>query len=111
MHAGDLAGFGRLMSESHASSRDDFSNSSQLDSLIEAAQSAPGFLGGKLSGAGWAGCTVNLVQPKDAEHFSETVRTAYAQRTGVVPDLHICRAADGATGFAPPGQAAKGQQP
>ena len=57
-----MAAFGALMSASHASSRDDFANSSPaLDALIEAAEAAPGFLGGKLSGAGWAGCTVNLV--------------------------------------------------
>ena len=53
------------MSASHASSRDDFQNSSPaLDALIEAAEESPGFLGGKLSGAGWAGCTVNLVRSR-----------------------------------------------
>ena len=53
------------MSASHASSRDDFENSSPaLDALIEAAEESPGFLGGKLSGAGWAGCTVNLVRSR-----------------------------------------------
>ena len=63
LKAGDIVAFGRLMSASHASSRDDFENSSPaLDALIEAAEAAPGFLGGKLSGAGWAGCTVNLVR-------------------------------------------------
>ncbi len=51
LKSGDVVGFGRLMTESHASSRDDFENSSPaLDALIEAAESAPGFLGGKLSG-------------------------------------------------------------
>ena len=62
----------RLMSASHASSRDDFENSSPaLDALIEAAEESPGFLGGKLSGAGWAGCTVNLVAPDRAGDFAE----------------------------------------
>ena len=56
---GDVATFGRLMSASHASSRDDFENSSPgLDALVEAAESAPGFLGGKLSGT--AGPAVRL---------------------------------------------------
>ncbi len=73
----DVAAFGRLMSASHASSRDDFENSSPaLDALIEAAETAPGFLGGKLSGAGWAGCTVNLVRAEHAGDFAEAVRTA-----------------------------------
>lgn len=94
---GDLATFGRLMTASHASSRDDFENSSPaLDALMEAAGAAPGFLGGKLSGAGWAGCTVNLVAADQAEPFSEAVRTAYAARTGTIPEIHVCHAADGA---------------
>ena len=94
---GDVAGFGRLMSASHASSRDDFENSSAaLDALIEAAQGSPGFLGGKLSGAGWAGCTVNLVASDKAREFADSVRADYARRTGVEPIVHVCHAADGA---------------
>jgi galactokinase len=96
---GDLAAFGELMSLSHVSSRDDFENSSPaLDALIEAAQVAPGFLGGKLSGAGWAGCTVNLVEGQYAHQFAEAVRTKYSHTTGTVPDIHVCRAAHGAFG-------------
>jgi galactokinase len=94
---GDLRAFGELMSASHASSRDDFANSSPaLDALIAAAENANGFLGGKLSGAGWAGCTVNLVEPEQADSFAAFVRDDYARRTGVVPDVHICRSAAGA---------------
>lgn len=93
----DVAAFGRLMSASHASSRDDFGNSSPaLDALIDAAAESPGFLGGKLSGAGWAGCTINLVASDQAEDFARSVSAGYARRTGVVPDVHICHAADGA---------------
>jgi len=98
LRAGDVAGFGALMSASHASSRDDFENSSPaLDALIEAAEESPGFLGGKLSGAGWAGCTVNLVRADHAGPFAEALRTGYARRTGLVADVHICHAADGAS--------------
>ena len=98
LKAGDVRAFGALMSASHASSRDDFANSSPaLDALIAAAEASPGFLGGKLSGAGWAGCTVNLVEPDRAEAFAEAVRAGYAARTGLVPDVHICHAADGAS--------------
>jgi galactokinase len=101
LRAGDLAGFGRLMSASHASSRDDFGNSAPaLDQLIEAAEAAPGFLGGKLSGAGWAGCTVNLVASDCADAFAESVRSAHARRTGTVPEIHVCHAAKGASGSA-----------
>ena len=93
-----MIGFGALMSASHASSRDDFQNSSPaLDALFEAAEESPGFLGGKLSGAGWAGCTVNLVRSESADDFAESVRTGYDRRTGLIPDVHICHAADGAS--------------
>ncbi len=99
LKSGDIVAFGRLMSASHASSRDDFENSSPaLDSLIEAAETAPGFLGGKLSGAGWAGCTVNLVRADLAGDFAEAVRTAYARKTEIIPEIHVCRAAEGAFG-------------
>jgi galactokinase len=98
LRAGDIAGFGRLMSRSHASSRDDFGNSAPaLDALIEAAEAAPGFLGGKLSGAGWAGCTVNLVAPGQAEAFAAEVAEGYARRTGLQPEIHVCHAAEGAS--------------
>jgi galactokinase len=100
LNCDDVAAFGRLMSASHASSRDDFENSSPaLDALIEAAQAAPGFLGGKLSGAGWAGCTVNLVRAEKAADFAEAVRSAYTRKTGTIPEIHIYRAAGGAFGL------------
>ncbi|WP_165069463.1 galactokinase [Paludisphaera rhizosphaerae] len=98
LRAGELKTFGKLISASHASSRDDFENSSPaLDALVEIAETAPGFLGGKLSGAGWAGCTVNLVEADKADEFAEAVRRGYADRQGVAPDVHICRAAEGAS--------------
>jgi galactokinase len=99
LKANDVVAFGRLMSASHVSSRDDFENSSPaLDGLIEAAELAPGFLGGKLSGAGWAGCTVNLVRADLADDFAEAVRVTYSRNTGTTPEIHVCRAADGAYG-------------
>ena len=98
LRSGDLIAFGTLMSASHASSRDDFENSSPaLDALFEAAEESPGFLGGKLSGAGWAGCTVNLVRAGFADEFAESVKTGYDRRTGLIPDVHICQAAEGAS--------------
>jgi galactokinase len=99
LKCGDVAKFGHLMRASHASSRDDFANSSPaLDALIAAAESAPGYLGGKLSGAGWAGCTVNLVRAEKAQLFADAVRKRYAEMTGRSPDIHVCHAAAGAFG-------------
>ena len=97
LRSGEIEYFGRLMSASHASSRDDFENSSEsLDTLIDVATGAPGFLGGKLSGAGWAGCTVNLVRADCAGEFSGAVATAYQKRTGIAPEIYICHADSGA---------------
>jgi galactokinase len=97
LKSGDAEAFGRLMSASQASSRDDFENSSDaLDTLIEIAQTAPGFLGGKLSGAGWAGCTVNLVRAECARDFAQAVESGYSERTGKSPVIHVCHASDGA---------------
>jgi galactokinase len=99
LKSGDIVAFGQLMSASHVSSRDDFENSSTaLDALFDAAATAPGFLGGKLSGAGWAGCTVNLVRSEQAGEFAHRVQTRYAEKTDIMPDIHICHAADGAFG-------------
>jgi galactokinase len=98
LRSADTESFGALISASHASSRDDFENSSHaLDALIEAAQAAPGFLGGKLSGAGWAGCTVNLVRAELAADFSRALASGYLERTGISPEIHVCRATAGAT--------------
>ena len=95
--SGDVRGFGQLMLESHRSSRDDFENSSfELDLLIELASRQPGFLGGKLSGAGWGGCTVNLVDPPHAESFARSVADEYLRRTGLTTSVMICLAAAGA---------------
>ena len=97
LERGDVKTFGKLMTASHASSRDDFQNSSaELDALVDIAEQSPGFLGGKLSGAGWAGCTVNLVEQTQTEEFSREVRAKYSQRTGVAPTIHVCLAAEGA---------------
>jgi galactokinase len=97
LRRGDVEEFGRLMSASHRSSQSDFENSSPaLDALIAAAEEAPGFLGGKLSGAGWAGCTVNLVRSDRAHEFAESVRAGYRARTGATAVVYVCRAAEGA---------------
>jgi galactokinase len=99
LKSGDATAFGRLMSASHESSRVDFENSSPaLDALIDIARTALGFLGGKLSGAGWAGCTVNLVDAEHAPDFGQRVTEGYMKRAGIPPIIHICQASAGAFG-------------
>ena len=94
---GDLATFGQLMLESHESSRMNFENSCpQLDSLVEIGRSLPGAIGARLSGGGFGGITVHLVQEWEAEKYGKALAGAYETRTGKRPDIFICHAADGA---------------
>ncbi len=96
---GDLGEFGRLMAESHRSLRDLYEVSCrELDLMVENAEALPGFWGGRMTGGGFGGCTVNLVNAADAESFAATVAERYSQATRIKPDTHICFAAGGAGG-------------
>ena len=89
--AGDVEAFGRLMTASHASLRDDYAVSGpELDVLVEEAEAA-GALGARLTGAGFGGCTVNLVRPAGVEAFAETVAARYAERTGGAAEVFVVR--------------------
>ncbi len=97
LRAGDVAAFGRLMLESHESSRLNFENScAELDILVELGRSLPGALGARLSGGGFGGTTVHLVEAAAAETYAARLATAYRTRTGIVPETMICQAAAGA---------------
>ena len=66
--AGDLAAVGRLFAESHASLRDRFEVSSpELDAMVEIAMAVPGVIAARMTGAGFGGCTINLVRPDAIE--------------------------------------------
>ncbi len=96
--SGDLTSFGRLMDESHASLRDDYEVSvPQLDVLVTAARSIPGVLGSRMTGAGFGGCTVSLVQGEAVAEFERQVPRAYRAQTGLDPSIYVCRPVDGAS--------------
>jgi galactokinase len=95
----DLCEFGKLMAESHRSLRDLYEVSCrELDLMVENAEGLPGFWGGRMTGGGFGGCTVNLVNASEAESFAATVAERYSQATRIKPDIHICFAAGGAGG-------------
>jgi len=95
--ANNIRRIGALMRDSHVSLRDLYEVScEELDVMVEAAQALPGFYGGRMTGGGFGGCTVNLVEAGRAEEFGKKVAERYHQRTGIRPDIHICSAADGA---------------
>ncbi|MBC7188462.1 MAG: galactokinase [Calditrichaeota bacterium] len=96
LERGDLAHFGRLMQASHASLRDLYEVSCpELDTLVESALAVDGTLGARLTGAGFGGCTVNLVRRDALEEFKERVGTDYVRRFGQEPGILVCSAADG----------------
>jgi galactokinase len=95
---GDVVRFGALMRASHASLRDLYEVScAELDIMVELAESLPGFFGGRLTGGGFGGCTVNLVLAAEVKRFVAAIQQQYQQRTGIVPEIYVCAAADGAS--------------
>jgi galactokinase len=99
LRGGDIDGLGRLMAESHASLRDLYEVScEELDVMVEAAQGLPGFIGGRMTGGGFGGCTINLVESGQAARFGEMIAERYRAKTRISPDVFVCSAADGAAG-------------
>src|SRR5271156_4022322 len=95
--AGDLNGFGERMRESHRSLRDLYEVSCrELDIMVEVAEDLPGYYGGRMTGGGFGGSTINLVEATDAESFASQVSRRYQKATGIKPAVYICSAADGA---------------
>ena len=97
LQAGNLIKFGVLMKESHISLRDDYQVSCrELDTMAEIAWRQPGVLGARMTGAGFGGCTVNLVQNGYTEGFLRQVAREYQDATGLQPDIYVCTAEEGA---------------
>jgi galactokinase len=95
--AGDLASVGRLFYESHASMRDLFGISSpELDALVEIARATPGVIGARLTGAGFGGCTINLVHRGAVPALREAILRDYPARTGLTPRVFEVEASAGA---------------
>lgn len=97
LKAGNIRHFGDLMNECHASLRDYYEVSSpELDAMVNIAQSLDGCYGARLTGAGFGGCTANLVAHDKADSFAHRLATAYESQTGLHPEIYITRASNGA---------------
>ncbi len=97
LREGDVAGFGKLMFESHDSSRNYFENSCpELDTIVDAAQAVPGVYGARLSGGGFGGSAVVLVDRRAVETASAALRNAYKNRHGDWIDPRVVTCSDGA---------------
>ncbi|MFZ5942144.1 MAG: galactokinase [Bacteroidota bacterium] len=97
LNAGDIAAFGKLMNASHDSLRDDYEvTGTELDTLVEEARKVKGTLGSRMTGAGFGGCTVSIVEEKAVDEFIRTVGLNYEKRTGLKADFYIADIGDGA---------------
>jgi galactokinase len=111
---GDMAGFGKLLDESHESSRLNFENSiPALDQLCESSKMSPGHLGARLSGGGFGGSTLHLIQTHQQTEFFSFFEKEAARRLGHPIDFFVTRpsGAPNSTALAAPSSPAPGQNP
>ncbi len=98
LRASDVATFGRLMNQSHASLRDAYEVSSkELDAVVEIAQRVPGVYGARMTGAGFGGCAIALVDDAQVGALTQAVLHEYPRRTGRAPKVYACVASNGAS--------------
>ena len=93
----DIEAFGRLMNESHISLRDDYEvTGEELDTLVESAWKQPGVLGARMTGAGFGGCAIALVEEDKVDTFMEHVNNEYTDAIGYAPDFYKASIGSGA---------------
>lgn len=96
LKAGDIKTFGELMNASHVSLRDDYAVTGlELDTLVAAAWKQPGVIGARMTGAGFGGCTVSIVEDEFIEAFIENVGTEYKDKIGYDADFYVVEVGDG----------------
>ena len=94
----DAALFGGLMFSGHASLRDLYEVSCpELDTLVNLARQQSGCYGARLTGAGFGGCTVNLVDEAKAEAFIQNLKDSYQKQIGRLAQVYLCKASAGAS--------------
>ncbi|MED0685609.1 galactokinase [Anoxybacillus ayderensis] len=97
LQQGDLHTFGQLMRQSHESLRDDYEvTGKELDTLVEAAWKHKGTIGARMTGAGFGGCTVNIVKDDHIPSFIEEVGQMYEMEIGYAPSFYVAKIGDGA---------------
>jgi len=97
LEVGDTVTIGQLLNASHESSRVNFENSTpELDLLVSIAQALPGVLGSRLTGGGFGGGTVTLIEAERGDEVMQRLHAEYAQQAGFTPVVFTCRIANGA---------------
>ncbi len=96
LEQGRLEEFGRLMVESHMSLKYDYEvTGSELDAIVEEALKVEGCIGCRMTGAGFGGCAVAIVENSRLEEFKAKVLEGYKSKTGLTPDFYVCVIGDG----------------
>jgi len=96
LREGDFTTFGRLLYASHESlSRDYEVSCPELDLMVNLASNVEGVVGARMTGAGFGGCTVNLVHEEALDRFRDDVIKTYRAQTGLPGEMYVCRPADG----------------
>ena len=97
LREGNFSTFGQLMIESHQSLKDDYEVScEELDLLVDLALKQEGVLGARMTGAGFGGCTVNLIEQNYIDGFKKSTKNEYKKITGIIPDIYVTPPAEGA---------------
>lgn len=100
LKAGDLTTFGQLMNESHLSTQEDYEVTGlELDTLVHSAWKQPGVIGARMTGAGFGGCAIAIVQKNRTEDFIQQVGTEYESKIGYAAEFYIAEISDGAKGL------------
>ncbi len=93
----DITTFGKLMNASHVSLRDDYEVScEEVDFLVETEWSVPGVIGARITGGGFGGCTVAIVENDAVDNFKETVGKAYKEKYDLDAEFYVVSIGDGA---------------
>lgn len=96
LKAGNLEEFGQLMNESHISLRDDYEvTGPELDAIVQAAWEHPGILGARMTGAGFGGCAIAIVENDTIDDFIDQVGKQYQEKVGYPGEFYIAQISDG----------------
>ncbi len=96
LEAGNISLFGELMNASHVSLRDDYEVTGiELDTLVEASWAQEGVIGARMTGAGFGGCTVSIVENPYVDAFIENVGKIYEEKIGYKADFYVVEVGDG----------------
>ena len=96
LKCGDIAKFGQLMNQSHDSLQYDYEvTGDELDIMVEEARKIKGVVGSRMTGGGFGGCTVSIVDDGSVDEFIKTVGANYEKRTGITPEFYVSEIGDG----------------